>query len=106
MAELEDLDDYEPSCSAARRNSDANVMTVDLLYAGDTIAYTIPSFNVITVQLTHVVINFMSDAKVKHLDAFLQEHPDIQSHIPSTIEILDSCHINVSVFHKYIGNRV
>ena len=74
-----------------------NRITVEVIRAGDVVKYTIPSFKVITVDLKHVVASVWDNEqdKISHLDMFLQNSPHIDTKVPCTLEILDSCYIRV-----------
>lgn len=71
--------------------------TVDVISAGDVVKYTVPSFNVITVDLKHVVASVWDDeqTKISHYDMLLQNSSDIDTKVPCTVEIANSCYIQV-----------
>lgn len=77
----------------------ADSRSVDLLRVHGSIFYTIPSFNVISVKLKHVVVGVWDEKedKLKHYDAYLHESsPEVIPEVPTTIEILESCNIKVN----------
>ena len=70
----------------------------------EVISYSIPTFNVITVKLRHVVIREGED--VKHYDAYLHVPPTAQClvpELPTTIHVLESCNVKVS---SHCGFRI
>ena len=77
---------------------------VDLLHVKETVSYTIPNFSVITVQLRHVVVGVWDDKvdAVRHFDAFMQHSFNIPE-APTSIEIVESCNIEVSVRHNEVA---
>ena len=94
--------------SSCRRSSSSSSSsqtreTVDIIRIGHNFQYTIPSFSVVKIELRHAVISVWDGSlrKVKHLDVFLRESPDIASKVPCSIEILESCDVDVSMYYNY-----
>ena len=63
---------------------------MDIIRIGNNFQYTIPSFSVVKSELRHAGISVWDGSlrKVKNLDVFLCESPDIASKVPCSIEIL------------------
>ena len=74
-------------------SSDDHDCTIDVIRSGMVVPYKIPSFSVITVQLRHIIVSIWSEIRVKHYDAILCAEMVLP--VPSTIEILESCSIDV-----------
>lgn len=70
---------------------------IDLLRVLEEVPYTIPTFSVVTVRLTHVVMGVWDgdEDKVKHYDAFLHRSSNQELKAPCTIEVLESCNLEV-----------
>ena len=71
---------------------------IDIIQVGEIVQYTIPSFPVLTVYLRHCVTSVWdnTDENVKIFHVFLRKGPDIVTNIPSSVEVTESCNINVS----------
>ena len=74
---------------------EVTTLSVDVLRAGNTFAYTISTFSVITVQLQHVEIHIIEEMEYKKINAFMRDDPFITSTVPSTIDVLSYCTVDV-----------
>ena len=71
---------------------------IDVIKTVGVVIYRIPSFSVLSFELKQVVCSVWDDAhdRVQHFDIFMRSSPDIDSQVPCTVEILESCTIPVS----------
>lgn len=71
---------------------------IDIIKVGQVISYNIPSFSTITVKLTHVVSSVWNNKadRVDHFDIYMNSNLDTD--VPCTIEVQESCFIPVSKF--------
>ena len=72
--------------------------TLDVLTTYPPVLYTIPGFSVITVELRPVkVILSLPDRSTAHAHVFMREDEDILNRVPGTLEILETCTVDVSL---------
>ena len=76
---------------------------MDIIKIGHKFQYTIPSFSVVKIELKHAGISVWDGSlrKVKNFDVFLRESPDNASKVPFSIDILESCDVDVSMYYNY-----
>ena len=86
------------SSEIADRPTSASNATMDVIKTVGVVMYKIPSFSVLSFELKQVVCSVWDDAhdRVQHFDIFMRSSPDIDSQVPCTVEILESCTIPVS----------
>ena len=91
--ELEDhVQNYPGDCSYSLKST-------DVLWAGEVYHYTIPSFDVLTVDLRHIELAVKCGARaggIKKIDAFMKDDSDIVDKIPATITVFEACSVEVS----------
>lgn len=105
MAVSRTVNEFESPNSASDSQSDVASVdyqaednpTLDVLTTYSPVLYTIPGFSVITVELRPVkVILSLPDHSTAHVHVFMREDEDILSHVPGTVEVLETCTVDVS----------
>ena len=81
-------------------------VSADIVYIvkfGNTYAYNIPSFPVITVRLRHAIIQHVDrDGQAKLADVFITEDLTLQMRTPTSFEVKEACFLSVSIFATFL----
>ena len=70
---------------------------------GSIYTYKIPGFSVITVKLRHAKVQRVSsDGEVSLVDAFINDEITPQIHLPTSVEVTESCFVKVRCNHLIV----
>ena len=91
--------DASTSSNSSERAVDrsTNCAIVDIIKSGSFVSYKIRLFSVITVELKHVVASVWDDQQenVRQFDVFMRNCETIDTAVPCTLEIQESCVVPV-----------